>query len=83
MPFDHRKPEAAAYLQGSDIDIEAGPGTNSPQSATVWTCDFCADYVAINADYRTWDAAAVFATNRQDDAAASAIRARRSLTPSR
>jgi glutamate N-acetyltransferase/amino-acid N-acetyltransferase len=53
VPFDDRAPEAAAYLQGSDIDIEVGLGTGGPQQATVWTCDLSADYVKINADYRT------------------------------
>ena len=53
VPFDHRAPEAAAYLQGSDIDIEVGLGTGGLQQATVWTCDLSAEYVAINADYRT------------------------------
>jgi glutamate N-acetyltransferase/amino-acid N-acetyltransferase len=53
VPFDSRAPEAAAYLQGSDIDIEVGLGTAGPHQATVWTCDLSAEYVKINADYRT------------------------------
>jgi glutamate N-acetyltransferase/amino-acid N-acetyltransferase len=53
VPFDERAPEAAAYLAGSDIEIEVDLGAGGPHSATVWTCDLSAEYVAINADYRT------------------------------
>ena len=28
-------------------------GTRGTQEATMWTCDFSAEYVRINADYRT------------------------------
>jgi glutamate N-acetyltransferase/amino-acid N-acetyltransferase len=53
VPFDDRAPEAAAYLAGSDIAIEIDLGAGGPHSATMWTCDLSAEYVAINADYRT------------------------------
>ena len=53
VPFDERAPEAAAYLAGSDIDIEVDLGAGGPHSATVWTCDLSEEYVAINAEYRT------------------------------
>jgi glutamate N-acetyltransferase/amino-acid N-acetyltransferase len=53
VPFDDRAPEAAAYLSGSDIDIEIDLGARGSDRATVWTCDLSAEYVAINADYRT------------------------------
>jgi glutamate N-acetyltransferase/amino-acid N-acetyltransferase len=53
VPFDDRAPEAAAYLAGSDIDIDVDLGARGTHSATVWTCDLSAEYVAINADYRT------------------------------
>jgi glutamate N-acetyltransferase/amino-acid N-acetyltransferase len=53
VPFDDRAPEAAAYLAGTDLDIEVNVGAGGPHSATVWTCDLSAEYVAINADYRT------------------------------
>ena len=53
VPFDDRAPEAAAYLAGTDLDIEVDVGAGGPHSATVWTCDLSAEYVAINADYRT------------------------------
>ena len=42
----------SAYMKGSDlairVDLALGDG-----AATVWTCDLTADYVAINADYRS------------------------------
>ncbi len=53
VPFDDRAAEAAAYLAGSDIDIEVDLGAGGAHTATVWTCDLSAEYVAINADYRT------------------------------
>lgn len=53
VPFDDRAPEAAACLAGSDIEITVDLGAGGACSATVWTCDLSADYVAINADYRT------------------------------
>jgi glutamate N-acetyltransferase / amino-acid N-acetyltransferase len=53
VPFDDRAPEAAAYLAGPDIEVEIDLGAGGPHTATVWTCDLSAEYVAINADYRT------------------------------
>ncbi len=53
VPFDDRAPEAAAYLAQTDLDIEVDVGAGGPHSSTVWTCDLSAEYVAINADYRT------------------------------
>jgi glutamate N-acetyltransferase / amino-acid N-acetyltransferase len=52
-PFDERAPQAAAYLQGTDLDIEVDLGTGGPFTATVWTCDLSKMYVQINAEYRT------------------------------
>jgi glutamate N-acetyltransferase/amino-acid N-acetyltransferase len=51
-PYDDRAPEAALYLKGSDIavGVDLGAGT---AASTVWTCDLSAEYVRINADYRT------------------------------
>jgi glutamate N-acetyltransferase/amino-acid N-acetyltransferase len=51
-PYDDRAPEAAVYLKGSDIavGVDLGAGT---AASTVWTCDLSAEYVRINADYRT------------------------------
>jgi glutamate N-acetyltransferase/amino-acid N-acetyltransferase len=53
VPFDERAGEAAAYLAGSDLEITIDMGAGGPHSATVWTCDLSAEYVAINAAYRT------------------------------
>jgi glutamate N-acetyltransferase / amino-acid N-acetyltransferase len=52
QPHDERAPEAAEYLKGSDLAIGVDLGSGSA-SSTVWTCDLSAEYVRINADYRT------------------------------
>jgi glutamate N-acetyltransferase / amino-acid N-acetyltransferase len=52
-PFDDRAPMAAQYLQGTDLEIEVDLGTGGAFTATVWTCDLTAEYVKINAEYRT------------------------------
>jgi glutamate N-acetyltransferase/amino-acid N-acetyltransferase len=52
-PFDERAPQAADYLMGKDLQIEVGLGTGGSHRATVWTCDLSAEYVKINAEYRT------------------------------
>ncbi|MGH9385221.1 MAG: bifunctional glutamate N-acetyltransferase/amino-acid acetyltransferase ArgJ [Vicinamibacterales bacterium] len=52
-PFDDLAPQAATYLTGTDLEIEVGLGAGGSHSATVWTCDLSADYVKINAEYRT------------------------------
>jgi glutamate N-acetyltransferase / amino-acid N-acetyltransferase len=51
-PYDDAAPEAAAYLQGKDLTVSVDLGSGSA-SSTVWTCDLSAEYVRINADYRT------------------------------
>jgi glutamate N-acetyltransferase / amino-acid N-acetyltransferase len=53
LPFDELAPKAADYLQGKDISIEVNLGTGGSHTATVWTCDLSAEYVKINAEYRT------------------------------
>jgi glutamate N-acetyltransferase/amino-acid N-acetyltransferase len=52
-PFDERAPKAAEHLQGSDIVLTVDLGTGGPHAATMWTCDLSAEYVKINAEYRT------------------------------
>jgi glutamate N-acetyltransferase/amino-acid N-acetyltransferase len=52
-PHPENEPEAHLHLLNNHevilgIDLAAGQG-----SADVWTCDFSADYVRINADYRS------------------------------
>jgi glutamate N-acetyltransferase/amino-acid N-acetyltransferase len=53
VPFDDRAPQAADYLTGTDIEIEVNLGAGGSHTATVWTCDLSAEYVKINAEYRT------------------------------
>jgi glutamate N-acetyltransferase/amino-acid N-acetyltransferase len=52
-PHDERAPEAAAYLKGKDIDIYVDLGTGGSGMSRMWTCDLSAEYVRINAEYRT------------------------------
>lgn len=52
-PFDELAPKAAEYLTGKDIDIKVDLGAGGSSTATVWTCDLTAEYVKINAEYRT------------------------------
>jgi glutamate N-acetyltransferase/amino-acid N-acetyltransferase len=51
-PHDELAAEAANYLRNDEIGIvvDLGAGT---ASSTVWTCDLSAEYVRINAEYRT------------------------------
>jgi glutamate N-acetyltransferase/amino-acid N-acetyltransferase len=51
-PHDEAAPQAAAYLKGPDVSVCVDLGAGRA-AATVWTCDLSADYVRINADYRT------------------------------
>ena len=53
VPFDERAAEAASYLAGADLDIQIDLGAGGAHAATVWTCDLSAEYVKINAEYRT------------------------------
>ena len=52
QPHDELAPEAADYLKGTDLTVGVDLGSGSA-SSTVWTCDLSAEYVRINADYRT------------------------------
>jgi len=51
-PHDENAPRAARYLAGKEIAVSVDLGAGSATS-TVWTCDLSAEYVRINADYRT------------------------------
>jgi glutamate N-acetyltransferase/amino-acid N-acetyltransferase len=51
-PYDEAAPEAANYLKNDDISIAVDLGVGRA-SSTVWTCDLSAEYVKINAEYRT------------------------------
>jgi glutamate N-acetyltransferase/amino-acid N-acetyltransferase len=52
-PFDERAPEAAEYLKGTDIEVSVDLGTGGSGTSHMWTCDLTAEYVRINAEYRT------------------------------
>ena len=51
--FADREPAAAAHLAGDEVELEVDLGTGGAHDTTVWTCDLSAQYVRINADYRT------------------------------
>ena len=52
-PHDELAPRAAEYLQGKTLDIEVNVGAGGNGNATMYTCDLSAEYVRINAEYRT------------------------------
>lgn len=52
-PHDELSEQAAAYLKGHDIEVEVDLGTGGPGRSQMWTCDLSAEYVRINAEYRT------------------------------
>ena len=52
-PYDERAPEAAEYLKGKEITVEVDLGTGGKGRSRMWTCDLTAEYVRINAEYRT------------------------------
>jgi glutamate N-acetyltransferase/amino-acid N-acetyltransferase len=53
VPHDERAPEAAEYLKRDEIDLEVDMGTGGEGTSHMWTCDLSAEYVRINAEYRT------------------------------
>jgi glutamate N-acetyltransferase/amino-acid N-acetyltransferase len=52
-PHDELADQAADYLKGRDIEIEVDLGTGGSGASQMWTCDLSAEYVKINAEYRT------------------------------
>jgi glutamate N-acetyltransferase / amino-acid N-acetyltransferase len=52
-PFDERAPLASEHLKGTDVAVHVDLGTGGSGAARMWTCDLSADYVKINAEYRT------------------------------
>ena len=48
-----REPQAAEHLKGKEVSVGVDLGVSGPGEATVWTCDLSAEYVHINADYRS------------------------------
>jgi glutamate N-acetyltransferase/amino-acid N-acetyltransferase len=53
VPHDERAPDAARELTAPDVTIQIDLGTGGDASARMWTCDLSAEYVRINADYRS------------------------------
>jgi len=49
---DYREALGAAYMKRPEIEISVDVGVGDGAS-TVWTCDLTAQYIAINADYRS------------------------------
>jgi glutamate N-acetyltransferase/amino-acid N-acetyltransferase len=52
-PYDDRAAEASTHLQQKDVSLHVDLGTGGSGAAWMWTCDLSADYVKINAEYRT------------------------------
>ena len=52
-PFDERAPLASTHLQGAEVALHVDLGTGGAGTARMWTCDLSAEYVRINAEYRT------------------------------
>jgi len=53
VPHDDLAPKAADLLMQKQIAITVDLGLGGNHAATMWTCDFSAEYVRINAEYRT------------------------------
>jgi glutamate N-acetyltransferase/amino-acid N-acetyltransferase len=52
-PHDERSGEAAEHLRGRDVELDVDLGTGGSGRSRIWTCDLSAEYVRINAEYRT------------------------------
>ena len=53
VPHDERASEAAEVMKASELTVSVDLGTGGSHTATMWTCDFSAEYVRINAEYTT------------------------------
>jgi len=53
VPHDERSEQAAKVMRAKDVTVTVDLGTGGTHDATMWTCDFSAEYVKINAEYRT------------------------------
>jgi glutamate N-acetyltransferase / amino-acid N-acetyltransferase len=53
VPHDERSEDAARYLRQGDVNIEVDLGAGGNGRFRMWTCDLSAEYVRINAEYRT------------------------------
>jgi glutamate N-acetyltransferase / amino-acid N-acetyltransferase len=52
-PHDELAPQAAEHLRNQEVEIEVNVGAGGSGRATIYTCDLSAEYVRINAEYRT------------------------------
>jgi glutamate N-acetyltransferase/amino-acid N-acetyltransferase len=52
-PYDERAADAAEYLTRKDVELLVDLGTGGHGQSRMWTCDLTAEYVRINAEYRT------------------------------
>jgi len=52
-PYDERAAQASDHLMGTDVLVQLDLGTGGSGTARMWTCDLSAEYVKINAEYRT------------------------------
>jgi glutamate N-acetyltransferase/amino-acid N-acetyltransferase len=53
VPHDDRTEQAAGVLTGAELTVTVDLGAGGSHEAVMWTCDFSAEYVRINAEYRT------------------------------
>jgi glutamate N-acetyltransferase/amino-acid N-acetyltransferase len=53
IPHDERADAAADYLRQAEVTVEVDLGTGGNGRSRMWTCDLSAEYVRINAEYRT------------------------------
>jgi glutamate N-acetyltransferase/amino-acid N-acetyltransferase len=53
VPHDERASAAADVMKAPELTVSVDLGTGGAHAATMWTCDFSAEYVRINAEYRT------------------------------
>jgi glutamate N-acetyltransferase/amino-acid N-acetyltransferase len=52
-PHDDRAAQAAEYLKGTELVVTVDMGTGGSGTSQMWTCDLSAEYVRVNAEYRT------------------------------
>ncbi len=53
VPHDDRAEAAAEVLKADAVTVTVDLGLGGIHAATMWTCDFSAEYIKINAEYRT------------------------------
>lgn len=52
-PHDERAAQAAEYLKNHEVEIVVDLGAGGNGASRMWTCDLTAEYVRINAEYRS------------------------------